>query len=144
MRYKQDEDAVIESAQSSIADGITLGSRGLLADAIEAFEKALSTCHSVKRKSAALHFFTAQALGNKGATLGDLDRYADAVECYDAAIAIYIRMAERGAHVDVPSSYAVSGYSRKCSALQTHLRPATRWSLIRWQRLQPRRNKLIQ
>ena len=36
------ENEAIESAQSCIADGITLGSRGLLADAIEAFEKALS------------------------------------------------------------------------------------------------------
>jgi len=108
MRREPDENSVIESAQFCIADGITLGSRGLLADAIEAFDKALSACHGAKRKSAAVHFFTAQALANKGAALDDLDRYAEAVQCYDAAIAIYVRMAERDPHVDVLNSYAVS------------------------------------
>jgi hypothetical protein len=37
MRQESDEQGAIESAQSCIADGITLGSRGLCADVIEAF-----------------------------------------------------------------------------------------------------------
>ena len=58
------ENAAIESARSCIADGITLGSRGLLADAIESFDKAIFHCHNLKRKSAPVQLLSAQALGN--------------------------------------------------------------------------------
>jgi tetratricopeptide (TPR) repeat protein len=102
------ETAAIESAQSCIADGITLGSRGLLTDAVEAFDRALSACRSLKGNNAAVRLLGAHALANKGAALGDLGRHAEAVECYNAAIATYRRMAERDPDVEVLNSYAVS------------------------------------
>ena len=108
MRQEPGEQRAIESAQSCIADGITLGTRGLCGDAIEAFEKAVAACHNFRGDSDAVQFLTAQALGNKGAALGDLDRHAEAVECYAAAIAIYQQLAEQDPAVGVLSSYAVS------------------------------------
>jgi tetratricopeptide (TPR) repeat protein len=99
---------IIDSAQSSISDGITLGSRGCLNDAVEAFDKALSALQSLKINRATVQMLTAQALGNKGAALGDMDRHGEAIECYDAAIAIYRRLAKPGADPDLVGSYAVS------------------------------------
>jgi hypothetical protein len=105
---KANPTATIESAQSSITDGITLGSRGLLKDAVEAFDGALSLLHNLKTNRATVQLLTAQALGNKGAALGDMDRHGEAIGCYDAAIAIYRRLAKPGADADLVGSYAVS------------------------------------
>ena len=99
--------AAIASARSSIADGITLGSRGLLNDAVETFDKALSTLQALKTNRATVQLLTAHALANKGATLGDMDRHRDAIQCYDAAIATYRRLAKPGADPDLIGTYAV-------------------------------------
>lgn len=99
---------IIDLAQSSIADGITLGSRGLLDDAVEAFDKALSMLQASGTKPAAIQMLTAQAFANKGAALGDMSCHAEAIHCYEAAIAIYRRLAKPGADADLVSNYAVS------------------------------------
>ena len=105
---KPSEAETIELAESSIHDGITLGSRGLCNDAIEALEKAVVACQTFKGDSDAVRMLMARALGNKGAALGDLDRHAEAVECYDAAIAIYRQLAEQDRSATLVGDYAVS------------------------------------
>ena len=112
MRMKPSEAETIELALSSIHDGITLGSRGLCNDAIEALDKAVATCQNFKGHSDAVRRLMAGALGNKGAALGDLDRHAEAVECYDAAIEIYRQLAERDRSAGLVRDYAVSAMNK--------------------------------
>ena len=108
MRTKPSEAETIELAESSIHDGITLGSRGLCNDAIEALDKAVAVCQNFKGHSDAVTMLMAAALGNKGAALGDLDRLAEAVECYDAAIEIYRQLVKRDRSAGLVGDYAVS------------------------------------
>jgi tetratricopeptide (TPR) repeat protein len=111
-RNEPSEPEIIEMMQSFIQDGITVGSRGLCNDAIEALDKAVLVFQTFKGHSEPVRMLAALALGNKGAALGDLDRHTEAVACYDAAIAIYQKLYRqfRG-HVDnatLVADYAVS------------------------------------
>ena len=112
MRTKPSEAETIELAESSIHDGITLGSRGLCNDAIEALDKAVAACQNFKGHSDAVRMLMARALGNKGAALGDLDHHVEAVECYDAAIEIYRQLVERDHSAGLVGDYAVSAMNK--------------------------------
>lgn len=107
--YSPEETDAIESTQGFIRDGITLGSRGLSADAIEAFEKAIAVCQTFETPSPAIQRQMASAMGNKGAALGDMGRHKQAVACYDVAISVYQRLVEQGGgDVAMVTSYAIS------------------------------------
>jgi tetratricopeptide (TPR) repeat protein len=107
-RNEPSESEITEMMQSFIQDGITLGSRGLCNDAIEAFDKAVLACQTFKGHSEAVRMLAAYALGNKGAALGDLDRHAEAVASYDAAVAIYQKLYRRFGDAALVADYAVS------------------------------------
>lgn len=105
---KLSERETITTVESCIADGITLGRRGLSDDAIETLDEAVAACQAFQGESFAVRTLAAKALSNKGAALGDLERHAEAVKCYDAAISIYRRLAEQDDSAGTIENYAVS------------------------------------